>query len=219
MKKMILLLVTGVLSVVLLAGCSDAKSDESKIEFFHYKTEAIPTFAKLIEKFEEENPKIKVEQISPPEAEVVLRTRVMKRDIPDVIAIGANNNYKDLAEAGVYRDMTNDDNLDKVQPAYLKMLRDVTGLDEIYAVPYATNAVGVIYNKGIFKELGLEVPTTWDEFIAVADTVKESGQIPFYFTFKDAWTTLPVFNALAANTQGDDFYDELNEGNTRRNKI
>lgn len=215
MKKMILLLATVILSVVLLAGCSgsDSKNGEVKVEFFHYKTEAIPTFAKLIAKFEEENPLIKIEQISPPEAEIVLRTRVMKRDVPDIIGIGANNNYKDLAEAGVYRDMTNDDNLDKVQPAYLKMLRDVTGLDEIYAVPYAANAVGVIYNKAIFKELGLEVPTTWDEFIAVAENVKESGQIPIYFTFKDAWTTLPVFNALAANTQGDDFYDELNKGN------
>src|SRR5690606_30456536 len=28
-----------------------------------------------------------------------------------------------------------------------------------------------------------------------------------------AWTTLPSFNALAANTQGDDFYSELNKGN------
>ena len=53
-------------------------------------------------------------------------------------------------------------------------------------VPYVANAVGVIYNKAIFKELGLEVPTTWDEFIAVAEKVKESGQTPFYFTFKDA---------------------------------
>ena len=215
MKKMILLLATSVLSVALLAGCngSDSKNGEVKVEFFQYKAEAIPTFAKLIDKFEEENPLIKIEQVSPPEAEIVLRTRVMKREVPDIIAIGANNNYRDLAEAGVYRDMTNDDNLDKVQPAYLKMMRDITGLEEIYGVPYAANAVGVIYNKTIFKELGLEVPTTWDEFIAVAEKVKESGQIPIYFTFKDAWTTLPAFNALAANTQGDDFYDELNKGN------
>ncbi|WP_186670809.1 ABC transporter substrate-binding protein [Sporosarcina sp. BP05] len=217
MKKKILLLVAGVLSVVLFAGCSsesgsNSKSDEVKIEFFQYKSEAIPTFAKLIAKFEEENPTIKVEQVSPPEAEVVLKTRVMKSDIPDIIGIGANNNFKELSKAGVYKDMTNDENLDKVQPAYLQMLKDVTGLDEIYAVPYVANAVGVIYNKAIFKELGLEVPTTWDEFITVAENVKKSGQTPFYFTFKDAWTTLPAFNVLAANTQGDDFYDELNKG-------
>ena len=138
MKKMISLLVAGVLSVVLLVGCSSgsdtgSKSDEVKIEFFQYKSEAIPTFAKLIEKFEAENPTIKVEQVSPPEAEVVLKTRVMKNEIPDIIGIGANNNFKELSKAGVYKDMTNDKNLDKVQPAYLQMLRDVTGLDEIYA--------------------------------------------------------------------------------------
>src|SRR6185437_10271601 len=103
--------------------------------------------------------------------------------------------------------------LDSIKPAYLQMLKDVTGLKEIYAVPYAANANGVIYNKAIFEELGIEVPKTWDEFITVAEKVKASGKIPFYFTLKDAWTTLPSFNVLAANTQGDDFYDELNKGN------
>lgn len=218
MKKVISLIGAGVLSVFLLAACSGgsgsgSKNGEVNIEFFQYKSEAMDTFAELIEKFEEENPTIKVEQSSPPQAEVVLKTRVTKRNIPDIIAIGANNNFKELSKAGVYKDLTGDEHLNKIQPAYLQMLKDVTGLEEIYGIPFAANAVGVIYNKTIFEELNLYVPQTWDEFIAVAEEVKESGKNPFYFTFKDAWTTLPMFNALAGNTQGDDFYTELNKGN------
>ncbi|KXG45056.1 ABC transporter substrate-binding protein [Tepidibacillus decaturensis] len=201
---------------IVITGCSNASSGSDdvvvKIEFFHYKREAIDTFDKLIKKFESENPNIKVEQVSPPEAEVVLKTRVAKNDIPDIIGIGANNNYKELSKAGVFVDLSKDKNLELVQPAYLQMLKNVSGLNEIYAIPFAANADAVIYNKKIFSELGLQVPKTWDEFIQVAEKVKAAGKIPFYFTLKDAWTTLPVFNVLAANTQGDDFYTELNKG-------
>src|SRR5690606_19505800 len=95
--------------------------------------------------------------------------------------------YKDLTDAGIFTDVSDDKNLELVQPAYTQMLQDISGKEEIYAIPFVTNAVGVIYNKDIFDEQGLEVPTTWDEFIEVAEKVKAEGQIPFYHTYKDAW--------------------------------
>lgn len=216
MKKSISLMAAGVLSISLLAGCGNGEKstsqDQVKIEFFHHKREGMETIDKLIAKFEKENPTIDVEQASPPEPSTVLRTRVSKSDIPDIIGVGGDMTYSDLANAGVFTDVTKDKNLENIQPAYVQMLKDVSGLDEVYAFPYVANAVGVIYNKAIFSELGLAVPKTWDEFIAVAEKVKSAGKIPFYHTYKDAWTTLPAFNALAANTQGDDFYSELNKG-------
>ncbi|MEH7252983.1 extracellular solute-binding protein [Neobacillus niacini] len=218
MRKTISLLAVGALSISLLAGCgsgenaSGKQGDKIKIEFFHHKREGMETFDKLIEKFEKENPTIDVEQVSPPEPSTIIRTRVSKNDVPDIIAVGGDMTYKDLSEAGVFTDVTKDANLDKVQPAYIQMLKDISGQEKVYAIPFATNAVGVIYNKAIFAELGLEIPKTWDEFIAVAEKIQQAGQVPFYHTYKDAWTTLPSFNALAANTHGDDFYSELNKG-------
>lgn len=217
MKKTIAILSAGVLSMSLLAGCGggDAASSDGKvkIEFFHHKREGMETIDKLIAKFEKENPNIDVEQASPPEPSTVLRTRVSKSDIPDIIGVGGDMTYKDLSEAGVFTDISDDKSLEKIQPAYVQMLKDVSGLDEVYAIPFATNAVGVIYNKAIFTELGLEIPKTWDEFIDVSEKIKAAGKTPFFHTYKDAWTTLPSFNALVANTQGDDFYSELNKGN------
>ncbi|GAA3316998.1 hypothetical protein GCM10020331_014580 [Ectobacillus funiculus] len=61
-------------------------------------------------------------------------------------------------KAGVFTDVTKDKRLDQVQPSYVQMLKDVTASDKVYGIPYATNADAVIYNKAIFKELGLEVP-------------------------------------------------------------
>jgi raffinose/stachyose/melibiose transport system substrate-binding protein len=223
MKKIIALALSGALVFSMLSACgnneeasSESKSDgkKVKIEFFHYKSEAKDTFDKLIAKFEKENPNIDVVNANPPDAETVLKTRVAKRDIPDIVAIGANSTFAELSKAGVFVDVTNAPELDSIQPAYIDMLRDVTGLEKVYAIPYAANADGIIYNKTIFNELGLTVPKTWDELIAVAEKVKAAGKTPFYFTFKDAWTTLPAYNALAANTQGENFFDQLNDGKT-----
>ena len=218
MKKTVSLLAASVLSISLLAGCGSgenaggADNGKVKIEFFHYKREAMDTFDKLIEKFEKENPNIDIEQASPPDAGTVIKTRVSKGDVPDIISIGGDMGYNELSKAGVFTDLSKDNVLEKVQPAYIQMLKDITGQEKIYAVPFAANAVGVIYNKVIFNELGLEVPKTWDEFVELSETIQKAGKVPFYHTYKDAWTLLPSFNALAANTQGADFYEQLNKG-------
>lgn len=218
MKKKTALFMTGILAFSGLAACSNGEgaSEDGKveIEFFQYKTEAKGTFNELIAQFEEENPTIDVVQSNPPDAMTVLKTRIAKRDMPDVIGMGADVTFKELVDAKAVADMSDSPALEGIQPAYVQMLKDVSGAEEVYGVPYAANAVGVIYNKAIFKELGLEVPQTWDEFIAAAEKVKASGKIPFYFTFKDAWTTLPSYNVLAANTQGEDFFKQLNAGET-----
>ena len=41
--------------------------------------------------------------------------------------------------------------------------------EKAYGVPYATNASGVIYNVDKFEEYGIQLPKTWDEFIAVIE--------------------------------------------------
>ncbi|KSU82092.1 raffinose/stachyose/melibiose transport system substrate-binding protein [Fictibacillus enclensis] len=218
MKKTISFALTGMLAISALAGCSDSKDASSngkvKIEFLSYKSEAKGTFDELIKKFEKENPKIDVVQTQPPDAVTVLKTRISKRDIPDVIGMGGDISYSDVAKAGALKDVSKDSHLNDIQPAYIDMLKDISKQDKVFGLPYAANADAVIYNKTMFKELGLEVPKTWDEFIAVAKKVQDAGKTPFYFTFKDAWTALPAYNVLAANTQGDDFFKKLDQGKT-----
>ncbi|RBW67926.1 ABC transporter substrate-binding protein [Bacillus taeanensis] len=221
MKKALSLVLSGTLALSALSACAGGgeesaggSGDKVKIEFLQYKSEAKDTFDDLIAKFEEENPTIDVVQTNPPDSETVLKTRVAKRDIPDVMGTGLNAVFSELTDAGVFQDVTGDPALDNIQPAYVEMMKDVTGKEEVYGFPYAANADAVIYNKAIFEELGLEVPKTWDEFIAAAETVKEAGKIPFYFTFKDSWTTLPAFNALAVNTTEEDFFKRLHADKT-----
>lgn len=44
---------------------------------------------------------------------------------------------------------------------------------QLYGIPYNTNARGMVYRKDIFEEHGLEVPTTWGEFVETARQITE----------------------------------------------
>ncbi len=232
MKKIVAVITLLSIFITLLAGCGTDNSTENtetesteastettvdkkditEIEFFEYKTEAVSIFEELIAEFEAENPTIKVTLSSPPEAGTVIKTRVAAGDVPDIVAVGADNTYTELAQSGVYKDLTGSPELDLVHEAYIQTIKDVSKLDQVYAIPYVANADAVIYNKTIFAENGVEVPTNWDEFIAAAETFKEAGVTPFYLTFKDTWTTLPAFNVLAANTVDSDYFAQLDAG-------
>ena len=51
-------------------------------------------------------------------------------------------------------------------------------LSKSYGVPYTMTTVAVIYDKALFRELGIEVPTNWEEFEANNEIIKASGHIP-----------------------------------------
>lgn len=196
------------------AAASASAGEPVEIEFFQYKREAIETFDKLIAKFQDANPAIKITQNSPADAATVIKTRVAAGDVPTIISVGADNLYTDLAKAGTYVDLTNASQLTSVHTAYLDTIKAVSGLEQVYAVPYAANADAVIYNKKIFTDNGVAVPKTWDEFIAAAETFKAAGITPFYFTFGESWTTLPSFNVIAANAAAPDFFTQMKAGST-----
>jgi ABC-type glycerol-3-phosphate transport system substrate-binding protein len=44
---------------------------------------------------------------------------------------------------------------------------------KLYGIPYNTNARAMVYRKDIFEENGLEVPTTWTDFVETARQITE----------------------------------------------
>jgi raffinose/stachyose/melibiose transport system substrate-binding protein len=61
----------------------------------------------------------------------------------------------------------------------------------VYGAPFGTAmGGGVLYNRPIYEELGLEVPTTWDEFMANNQAIDEAGEAaPIIQTYTDTWTS------------------------------
>lgn len=46
--------------------------------------------------------------------------------------------------------------------------------DAIYGLPWGTGPMALFYNKAVFDEHGVEVPGTWDEYVAAAKTLHEA---------------------------------------------
>ncbi len=201
-----------------LAACSGGSSDDESsgnvtIEFFQSKTESIDIVDELIADFEATHEGITVEQTSVPDALTVLTSRLAKNDVPDVIGINVSN-LNDIATAGVLADLSGTDAAEAVDNESAQEYVDaLSGTDdETLAVPWTVNAQVVLYDIDQFDELGLTVPTTWDEFLDVAQQIKDAGQEPFYFTWKDSWTAKMLLNSVGGSLQGDDFWSELQDG-------
>ncbi|WP_438449306.1 extracellular solute-binding protein [Gorillibacterium sp. sgz5001074] len=75
---------------------------------------------------------------------------------------------------------------------------------KIYGLPMAGFVEGVFYNKKIFKDLGADVPKTWDDLLAVSDKAKAKGITPFALASADAWVINMMTNTMWVRTAGPD---------------
>jgi raffinose/stachyose/melibiose transport system substrate-binding protein len=113
-------------------------------------------------------------------------------------------------------DISDFDGLSDVKQAYLDMDEELELIPEdgVYALPYVANAAGILYNKDMFEEHGWEIPTTWSEFTALCEQIQSEGIQPLYFGFKDTWTCLAPWNAMAVGLVDSDVCSQVNQGNT-----
>lgn len=199
--------------MIALGGCaSGAESGVTSLSFFQFKGEALEDFNEIIADFEAQNPDIKVVQNQVADADTIIRTLLVKDKAPDVITLNANGGFGKLAQSGVFYDFSDEPVLQTINPAVQEILAELGNKEgEVNGLGYVNNANGVIYNQDIFEEQGLEVPETWDEFIAVCDALQDAGITPFYGTLADSWTGLPSFNALGAYPSQGDFWDQMRE--------
>ncbi|WNI19878.1 extracellular solute-binding protein [Streptomyces sp. ITFR-21] len=85
-----------------------------------------------------------------------------------------------------------------------------TGVDgHQYLVPIYNYPWVVFYNKSQFAAKGYAVPTTWDDYIALAKKMKADGIIPIAFADKDGWPGLGTFDILNMRINGYDYHSKL----------
>jgi multiple sugar transport system substrate-binding protein len=60
------------------------------------------------------------------------------------------------------------------------------GTDSVYAIPQDSGPMMLYYRKDIFGQMGLQVPTTWDQFAQVAAQVRQKDKTKFLTTFSSA---------------------------------
>ncbi len=218
-KKKIMALFLAVTTVfgLLLGGCGKKEGEGGKvvIELVHYKPEAVDVFEALEEKFNASHDDIELVIDSPNDAMVILKTRFIRENNPDIIGIGGDINYSNFLDANMLMDISDFDGLDEIKENYLATNKELEYVpkDGVYAVPYMANAAGVLYNKDLFEEHNWSIPTTWEEFLSLCDSIQDEGIQPLYFGYKDTWTCLAPWNAIAVNLCDTDIAYQVNSGN------
>ena len=214
-KKMAILGI--LLGTTAFIGCGQEISNNViEVEMVSYKPESVAAFEEIQNKFNESHDNIHLTINSPNEAMTILKTRFIKEDYPDIIAIGGDVNYSNFLDADLFMDVSDFEGVKNIKQSYLDMEKELefTPHEGIYGLPYAANAAGILYNEDMFVEHGWEIPETWDEFITLCDTIEEEGIVPIYLGFKDTWTCLAPWNALAVGLTDSDVYNQVNKGNT-----
>ena len=144
---------------------------------------------KIIPAFEAEHPGIKIQfsPSAPAEYNAVLNSKLDAGSAGDLITCRPFDASLALYDAGHLADLSDLDAMSNFSDVAKSAWQTDDG-SATFCVPMASVIHGFIYNKDAFAELGLEVPTTEEEFFAVLDAVKEDGSyIPMAMGTNDQW--------------------------------
>ena len=140
------------------------------------------------------------------QAMTVLRARVAAGDPPTAVqalgfdildwgAQGALANLNDVAAA---------EGWDAVVPDALQGFAKFDG--KWISAPVNVHSTNWVWaNKSVLDANGIEIPETWDDFVAAVDVLKAAGVTPIA-QGGQAWQEATVFDAIAMSTGGPDFY-------------
>ena len=155
------------------------------MRFLLSKPEAIPYFRDLIAKF----------NASQKDVEVVfdtssnLQAGFLRGNPPDLGLLNYNMEMARFMARGALSDLKDMPEAGRILPEVQKLVNNLAAYPGRTSVlPYSVMAASVIYSKKVFAENSIEVPETWDDFIAACEKLKAAGTVPIYSTFKDAWT-------------------------------
>lgn len=187
--------------------------EECEITYFTWSQSSDGSYPQnMVDAFEAKYPWIKVnfEMGSQTEEEYsqAQKVKFLAEDGIDVTTIYPSI-YKDFIEAGYLEDLTGAEYLSNYTDS---TLAQVTVNDKIYGIPFAKDAVGVMYNKDMFAKNGWQVPTCQEEWLALCDTVAAAGVTPMINGAKDAWPLaheiMPFIHQLYVNNQ--DIFEKIN---------
>ena len=205
-RRLLSLMLSTVMGTMLLAGCGSAASETAdqgsgtattevadeetatavapqsgelsgELNIVHYLSEPqkIAALDEMVTGFEAEYPGVNVnlESTTLENYQDVLKLKFSTGDVPDVV-FGGPKTYSTFVTAGNIEDLTGKDFVSRVQQNTLQNV-EIDG--KVYGIPLDVLANAVLYNKDIFNEVGLEVLTTYSEFIDCCKKLEEAGYV------------------------------------------
>lgn len=204
MKKVYLTIVITIVSLVLMA-CDVTDGGQENVLRIDFVEAGLGRewLVQLKEKFEAENPGVTVKLEGNPNMTANAGPKIENnRDIADIYFL-LETNWQRWATAGYLA------NLDDLYASEVedgltmeeKMVDEVIDFGKIngsyYAIPWNDGVTGIVYNADMFEENNWEVPETFDELLALAETIKEEGRGVKPFTWPgqySAYWNFVVYN-------------------------
>ena len=194
-----------------------AGGGKTVLNFWSWRTEDVDAYEELFKVFEAQNPDIDVVHTAHRNTEynTILAAALNGGSGPDVFMARSYGGFEAFAQSGYMQAL--DDLLPELKNFNDANRRGSTSVADgkIYGVPMASQTCVIFYNTDIYSKLGLNIPITWDEFIANLETIKNAGITPIGFGGKDAWDFETMLGNLAPNFYGaNGFYEKVRAGQT-----
>jgi raffinose/stachyose/melibiose transport system substrate-binding protein len=121
------------------------------------------------------------------EGHQMIKTRLATGDMTDLVFYNSGSLLQALNPEEYFVDLKNEPFLKDVLEPFKK---SVTVNGKVFGVP-GGNALagGWLYNKKVYKELGLFIPKTWNELMANSEKIKAAGKTAVIGTYKEEWTS------------------------------
>ncbi|OHV60267.1 ABC transporter substrate-binding protein [Pseudofrankia sp. BMG5.36] len=110
-----------------------------------------------------------------------------------------------LRDLGVY---------DQIEPAAISTIKALYG-GKMEVLPYEYNIEGIFYNKKVFNEHGLSVPSTWDALVSDAATLQSAGVQPFAASGQQGWPITRLVSGYLYRSLGPDAMKDVADGKAK----
>ncbi|MFA9556721.1 ABC transporter substrate-binding protein [Evansella sp. AB-rgal1] len=121
------------------------------------------------------------------EGDNLVKTRLATGDMTDIMVYNSGALLDAINPSEYFIDLSDESFMDKLEETFLDT---VTVDGKSYGIPVTTaQAGGWLYNKNVYEELGLSVPSSWDELMANNQVIKDAGKVPVVASFGDTWTS------------------------------
>jgi glucose/mannose transport system substrate-binding protein len=204
-------------------GCGAGSDGEGgsgggEVEIFSWWTGAGEEDAlnALIDYFKEQYPDVEVENAAVAggagtNAKAVLANRMQANDPPDTFQVHGGAELMGWVDAGKMQPLNDLYEEQGWSGKFPEELVDMVSKDgDPYSVPVNIHRGNVLwYNMQVFEENGLEPPTTFEEFFAVADELQAAGVTPLALGDKEPWAAVHLFEDVLLGTLGPEEYKKL----------
>ena len=144
----------------------------------------------LADAFHAKNPNITVNVESRPqggEGDNIVKTRLSTGEMTDVFQYNTGSLLQALNPAVSMQPLTDEAWVGKLDKAFTP---SVSAQQQVFGAPWGSGfGGGILYNTKVYEKLGLEVPQTWDEFMANNAKIKAAGITPVIQSYGETWSS------------------------------